>query len=117
MPCIEVLTESAAIEASEEEIIPQALLSHGIAHVRIDRHYGQVVAEALGVLGNRKETLIGDAVNVASRFEAANKEVGSKFLIRSSTAGLMKKFVGKPVEVNLPGKNQLHNLYEVFDLN
>ena len=49
---------------------------HRSFDIRIGLHYGQVVAGALGASGDRKETVIGDAVNVASRIEAANKEVG-----------------------------------------
>jgi adenylate cyclase len=86
--------------------------------IRIGLHYGQVVAGALGAPGDRKETVIGDAVNVASRIEAANKEVGSRFLISEVIYELIKDkiSVGKCVEVNLPGKSRVHNLYEVLDL-
>ena len=86
--------------------------------IRIGLHYGQVVAGALGALGDRKETVIGDAVNVASRIEAANKEVGSRFLISEVIYELVKNkiSVGKCVEVNLPGKSRVHNLYEVLEL-
>jgi adenylate cyclase len=91
---------------------------HRSFSIRIGLHYGQVVAGALGALGDRKETVIGDAVNVASRIEAANKEVGSRFLISEVIYSLVKEkiIVGKCVGVNLPGKSQIHNLYEVLDL-
>ena len=49
--------------------------------IRIGLHYGQVVTGALGASGDRKETVIGDAVNVASRIESANKDAGTRFLI------------------------------------
>jgi adenylate cyclase len=83
--------------------------------IRIGLHYGQVVAGALGAPGDRKETVIGDAVNVASRIESANKEVGSQFLISEVIYELVrdKIAVGRCAKVNLPGKSQVHNLYEV----
>jgi adenylate cyclase len=91
---------------------------HRSFDIRIGLHYGQVVAGALGAPGDRKETVIGDAVNVASRIESANKEVGSRFLISEVIYELVrdKIAVGKCVEVNLPGKSQVHNLYEVIGL-
>jgi adenylate cyclase len=93
-------------------------LYHRSFEIRIGLHYGQVVAGAIGALGDRKETVIGDAVNVASRLETANKEVGSNFLISETVYKFVKGkiSVGKIAEVNLPGISQVYNLYEVLDL-
>jgi adenylate cyclase len=86
--------------------------------IRIGLHYGQVVTGALGASGDRKETVIGDAVNVASRIESANKDAGTRFLISEVIYKLApdKIKVGRCLEANLPGKSQVHNLYEVIGL-
>jgi adenylate cyclase len=86
--------------------------------IRIGLHYGQVVTGTFGASGDKKETVIGDAVNVASRIESANKDAGTRFLISEVVYRLApdKIRVGKCLEVNLPGKSQVHNLFEVVGI-
>ena len=84
--------------------------------IRIGLHYGQVVAGTLGALGNKKMTVIGDAVNLASRIEAANKKAGTQFLISEDTYALVKNQVrvGRCSRLSLPGKSGKYTLYEVI---
>ncbi len=49
--------------------------------IGIGIHYGDVVIGSLGVADYQKKTVIGDNVNLASRVEAANKEIGSSILV------------------------------------
>ena len=87
-------------------------------HIRLGLHFGQVVAGNLGVPGNKKMTVIGDAVNLASRIETANKQAGTRFLISADTYDLVKNHVqvGRALRVSLPGKSGEYSLYEVTGL-
>lgn len=87
-------------------------------HIRLGLHYGQVVAGTLGAIGNKKLTVIGDAVNLASRIEAANKKAGTQFLISEDTYALVKRHirVGQCISLTLPGKSGKYTLYEVIGL-
>ena len=49
--------------------------------VRVGVDYGEVVYGLLGAEGTARETAIGDAVNVASRLQTANKETGTLMLV------------------------------------
>jgi adenylate cyclase len=87
--------------------------------IRIGLHYGQVVAGKLGTPGNKRSTVIGDAVNLASRIEAANKQVGSNFLISEETYKLIneKVQINRVAHLNIPGKTGEYSLYEIVGLN
>ncbi|HYP04148.1 MAG TPA: adenylate/guanylate cyclase domain-containing protein, partial [Cyanobium sp.] len=49
--------------------------------IRLGVHTGQVVAGNLGSQTRMKYSVIGDTVNVASRLEALNKDLGTDYLI------------------------------------
>ncbi|MCB2411028.1 adenylate/guanylate cyclase domain-containing protein [Hymenobacter lucidus] len=83
--------------------------------IRIGVHYGDVVVGHLGGAGLRKLATIGDAVNVAARIEAANKECGTNLLVSQAVVDE----IGDTLAVRqgfltpLKGKTGLHRLYEV----
>jgi adenylate cyclase len=93
-------------------------LYHKSFQIRVGLHYGQVVAGKLGSPGNKRMTVIGDTVNLASRIEAANKQAGTQFLISADTYALVREQVrtGRRVRVTLPGKSGEYDLYEVVGL-
>ncbi len=91
-------------------------LYHRSFKIRIGLHYGKVVAGNLGHPGQKKKTVVGDAVNLASRIESANKKAGTNFLISADTYALVKGQVqvGKRVHMNLQGKSGRYRLYEIL---
>ena len=48
--------------------------------IRIGVHYGEAILGSVGFGEDKKFTIIGDTVNIASRIEAINKEAGTRFL-------------------------------------
>jgi adenylate cyclase len=81
-------------------------------------HYGEVVVGAIGAQSLKRVTAIGDAVNLASRIEAANKQAGTRLLISEETYNEVKDkvVVGKAINAALPGKKGEYALYEVTGL-
>jgi adenylate cyclase len=104
-----ILKAVEAIKGYLEELYQRAF------KVRIGLHYGQVVAGNLGFPGNKKLTVVGDAVNLASRIEAANKQAGTQFLVSEETYRLVEARVevGRKVKLSLPGKSGQYSLYEI----
>jgi adenylate cyclase len=86
--------------------------------VGIGLHYGLVVAGTVGYGENINTTVIGDAVNFASRIESANKEMGTNFLISKDVYEYPK--VSSSIQFNrtfhikIPGKTGVQTLYEVI---
>lgn len=81
-------------------------------------HYGEAVLGAIGTGERRRLTAIGDAVNVASRVESANKEAGTRFVI--SRRGLQQRgdpiTTGCTMQLPLKLKTGAFQLHEVTGL-
>jgi adenylate cyclase len=78
-------------------------------------HFGTVVLGSVGPPGRDRVTAIGDAVNFASRIEAATKTTGTHLLVSEETWALVKERVegSRRDPVVLRGRTNPCALYEV----
>ncbi|MGA7937369.1 MAG: adenylate/guanylate cyclase domain-containing protein [Kovacikia sp.] len=92
----------------------EALYHHRLK-MGIGIHYGNTVIGTIGDPKNPNWTAIGDAVNFASRIEAANKALGTTFLISEETYNAVQDQVtiNQRFLVQIPGKSGEYSLYEV----
>jgi len=104
-----------AVEAMQPYFEAQFKINFRIG---IGVHYGEVVLGAVGSGDNRRLTAIGDAVNLASRVESANKEAGTEFLISEEAHEMVEDHVriGQHIELAIKGKTGTYSLHEVVGL-
>ncbi len=109
----EPLPGRAAIRSGLAVIEVAARLSHYTERVyaspfrvRVGIDYGPVVYGMLGAEGTARETAIGDAVNVASRLQGANKDIGTDMLVSDEVFEHCPSDVefGRSFDLDLRGK-------------
>ena len=118
----EPMPSRAAIRSGLGVIEVAAKLSHYTERlygkgfsVRVGVDYGTVVYGLLGAESSARETAIGDAVNVASRLQNANKETGTSMLVSQSVRDVCSEDVefGRSFDLDLRGKVGMVTAYEV----
>jgi class 3 adenylate cyclase len=103
-----------AIQAAQEmlECVADSDFDGESLNIRIGINSGSVVAGAIGAKGRLNYTVHGDAVNLAARLEALNKEYGSRLLISESTAAQAGDFdLSRIGEVTVRGQTKSTSLF------
>jgi adenylate cyclase len=109
-----------AIQAAQEmlECVADSDFDGESLNIRIGINSGSVVAGAIGAKGRLNYTVHGDAVNLAARLEALNKEYGSRLLISESTAAQAPGYdLSRIGEVTVRGQTRSTSLFTLASTN
>ena len=85
-----------------------------VLNIRVGINTGSVVAGAIGAKGRLNYTVHGDAVNLAARLEALNKEYGTRLMVSESSAAQVEGFNLTQIgEAAVRGQTQSIKLYGI----
>lgn len=82
-PSLSAVESALAIVSRVEELVEKGVIPP--TRVGIGLHTGIAVVGNIGSSARKEYTVIGDVVNLASRIEALNKELGSQVLVSDAT--------------------------------
>lgn len=119
-PTVEENASGAAIDAALEMIarVDELVASGKIPETRIGigLHTGKAVVGNIGSAQRKEYTVIGDVVNVASRIEALNKELGSSILASDETWKASGRSLDQAVphdDVRIRGRKQAVRVWQL----
>ena len=108
----------AALEARRAlEAVNTRYAAHGVRlEVRIGLNSGEMIVGNLGSARKRNYTVMGDAVNLASRLEGANKEFGTHILLGETTArAVAGRMATRPLtRLQVKGKQEAVEVHELL---
>jgi adenylate cyclase len=83
--------------------------------IRVGIHFGEVIVGKIGIYPMQKLAVVGDAVNMASRIEEANKTLGTHLLISGQVYEQVSKnvIINQSFEMELRGKSGLYKLVNI----
>jgi adenylate cyclase len=113
--CLSALEQQTIVRSMQEMILKK----FGVQlHVRMGVASGQVIAGNMGSSKKFQYTVIGDPVNIASRLEPVNKELGTSIIITHTVqSALNYRIVTRPLgRILLPGKEEIIEIYEPLGL-
>jgi class 3 adenylate cyclase/hemoglobin-like flavoprotein len=115
--CLDTIRAGLGMRAALDDLNAQLSDEFGATlESGIGAHFGPLIVGMMGHPDHRQFTVVGDAINVASRIEDANKTLGTRFLMSEA---LFHQVPQAPVKVRrtqavLKGKHGAFQLVEVI---
>lgn len=117
LACLSGLEQLAALEVYRTEL-PELMGIKRVPHIdmRIGVATGEAIVGNIGSDVSMSYTVMGDAVNLASRLEGANKAYGTRFLVNSRTTKMTGElFEFREIDqIRVEGKEEPEHVHEVI---